>query len=256
MKKAILIFFLIVGISSTACMAQTESTTNKSMEALDFDSYQTSEGELKIFVIGHASLLMEFKGKIIHIDPFSNVADFSKLPKADLILLTHEHSDHLDNYAIEQVKQANTRFVVSKECSEILGYGDALNNGDNTSFEGIRIEAVPAYNIVSKNSDDEFWHPKGRGNGYILTFGDKKVYVSGDTENIPEMDNLKGSIYIAFLSKNVPYTMTDEMFVDAAKKVLPTYLYPYHFSEYNEEIITKGLKDSGIELLVRPMSTN
>lgn len=222
---------------------------------ISYDTYETSEGDLNIFVVGHASLLIEFKGKIIHVDPYSEVGDYSALPKADLVLLTHEHGDHLDEAAIQNIKKETTHFIVSKECSKILAYGEAVNNGDVTSFEGICIEVVPAYNIVNKNDEDEFYHPKGRGNGYILTFGDKKVYIAGDTENIPEMNRLKGSIYIAFLPKNMPYTMTDDMFVDAAKKVSPKHLYPYHFWELDTQKMEERLKDSGIELLVRPMST-
>jgi L-ascorbate metabolism protein UlaG (beta-lactamase superfamily) len=217
------------------------------------DSYTTNEGELKITLVGHASLMFEYKGKIIHTDPWNNVADYSLLPKADLVLITHEHPDHFDTAAINLIKKAETRFIASKVCSEALGYGEAIGNGEKKAFEGINIEAVPAYNIVSKRPSGEFYHPKGRGNGYVLTFGDTKVYVAGDTENVPEMKALQGSIYIAFLPKNTPYTMTDEMFADAARMVKPAYLYPYHFSEYDANKITKSLSDTNIRIQVRPM---
>jgi len=243
-----------------------ENKTNKNEEiiktnsvmtqsTIPYDTYQTNAGELKILLLGHASLMFEFNGRIIHIDPYSMVADYSKYPKADLIMLTHGHRDHLDMAAIEQIRKNDTRFIVAKVCNEILGYGDILNNGDNSSYEEITIEAVPAYNIVGKTAEGNFFHPKGQGNGYVLTFGDKKVYVAGDTENIPEMDKLKGNIYIAFLPKNLPYTMSDDMFIDAAKKVTPQYLYPYHLSEFDSEKIGSALKDSQITILERPMSS-
>lgn len=251
----------------TACTSEkkVESTSNVSENSTDMkkseskplqsDSYLTKLGELSVTVVGHASLIFEINGKVIHVDPYSKVADYSTLPKADLILLTHEHPDHFDLSAIEKIKKANTRFIVSKVCADSLTYGEVLNNGDKATFEGIDIQAVPAYNMVSKRPDGEFYHPKGRGNGYVLTFGSEKVYIAGDTENIPEMKQLK-DIYIAFLPKNTPYTMTDEMFIDAVKNVSPVYLYPYHFSDFNDKKILKGLEkeNNKSKLLVRSMS--
>ncbi|NDW09720.1 MBL fold metallo-hydrolase [Dysgonomonas sp. 520] len=223
-------------------------------ETIEEDIYKTSLGDLKVSLIGHGSLRFVIDGKVIYVDPYSKVADYSKLEKADLILLTHEHADHLDKEAIEQIRKAPTRFVVNKTCFDILGYGELLGNGDTTLFDNIEIEAVPAYNIISKRPDREFYHPRGRGNGYVLTFGNLKVYVAGNTENIAEMSRLRGTIDIAFLPKNFPYTMTDEMFVDAAKRISPRYLYPYHFSEFDEDKITKELDGRGIKILVRPMT--
>ncbi len=253
----------------TACNSEkkVENTSNISENNLDMqetqsqypilasDSYLTKMGELNITLVGHASLIFEIKGKVIHVDPYSKVADYSKLPKADLILLTHEHSDHFDLSAIEQIKKENTHFIVSQVCADSLTYGEVLTNGDHTTFEGIEILAVPAYNIESKKPDGEYYHPKGRGNGYVLTFGSEKVYIGGDTENIPEMAQLK-DIYIAFLPKNTPYTMTDNMFVDAVQKISPIYLYPYHFSDFNDKKILKALEkeNNKAKVLVRSMS--
>ena len=268
--KGLIIFFATTAILScgVACSSgqKGESTTNVaendiemnkvvSKEPLQSDSYLTKMGELDITVVGHASLIFQINGKVIHVDPYSKVADYSSLPKADLILLTHEHADHLDKTAIEQIKKTDTRFIVSKACADSLTYGEVLNNGDKAIFEQIDIQAVPAYNIENKRPDGEFYHPKGRGNGYVLTFGSEKVYIAGDTENIPEMTQLK-DIYIAFLPKNLPYTMTDDMFIDAAQKVSPVYLYPYHFSDFNDKKILKGLENENnkAKLLVRSMS--
>lgn len=218
------------------------------------DTYGEGEKKLYVTLVGHGSLMFEYKGKIIHVDPYGNVADYSKLPKADLILLTHEHADHLDQNAINEIKSTGTQFIMSRSCNDILKYGDIISNGEETDFDDINIKAVAAYNMVNKRPDGEFYHPKGRGNGYILSFGSQKVYVAADTENIPEMDALKGTIDIAFLPKNLPYTMSDDMFIDAAKKVMPKHLYPYHMSEFDNDKITKALEGTGIKLEVRPMS--
>ena len=221
---------------------------------IPFDTYKTDKGNLKITVLGHASLLFQYEGKNIYIDPYSKVADFSLLPKADLILITHEHLDHLDEKAIDCVKKADTQFIASSAAAKMLGQGESIGNGGKSSFHDIEIEAVPAYNIVHQREPGVAFHPKGIGNGYVLTFDNIKVYVAGDTENIPEMDTLKGKIDIAFLPKNLPYTMDDEMFIDAARRIQPKILYPYHMSEFDEAKIGKALKDTSIELKIRPMS--
>lgn len=225
----------------------------KSGKVIPMDSFRTKNGSLLVTLVGHGSVMFEHKGKIIHVDPYSEVADYSKLPKADLILITHEHYDHLDRNAIDSVKKADTRFIMSQACYDILEYGEVIGNGDSTVFEGIPISAVPAYNLVHKNPEGEFYHPKGRGNGYVLLFDGLRVYVAGDTENIPEMEGLRGSVDIAFFPKNLPYTMDDEMFAEAVKMVKPKYLYPYHMAEFNGTKINNLLNNKNIKILVRPM---
>lgn len=261
MKKTLLsiitVLFVFVACGNKANSAKTEKKSSDSLnmaqEYIKADIYETSKGPLKVTLVGHGSLMFGYQDKVIHVDPYSKVADYTKLPKADLIILTHEHGDHLDTVAINAIKKADTHFIVSKVCNEILGYGDVMNNGNGKDWEDIYIEAVPAYNIVNKRPDGEAYHPKGRGNGYIITFGDKRVYIAADTENIPEMDNLKGTIDIAFMPKNLPYTMSDEMFIDAAKKVSPKILYPYHMSEFDQAKIEKALEGTDIKLEIRPM---
>lgn len=218
------------------------------------DTFPTNNGILKITLVGHGSLMFEYKDKVIHVDPYGKIANYTRLPKADLIILTHEHSDHLDKETIDLVKKEDTRFIMNKSCNDVLGYGEVIKNKGTTSFDNIEITAVPAYNKEHRNSEGIHYHPKGRGNGYIFTFDNLKVYVAGDTENIPEMKKLNGLIDIAFFPKNIPYTMTDNMFVDAARKVLPKYLYPYHFSSFEKEEMEKNLEGTGIQLMVRPMS--
>jgi L-ascorbate metabolism protein UlaG (beta-lactamase superfamily) len=192
------------------------------------DVFETSEGELTITFIGHGTLMMEFSGKIIHIDPVPRYADYSQMPKGDLILVTHSHGDHFDTETIDLLKKSSTELVLSGLCYEQYGEGKVMKNGDSGTYADIKIDAVPAYNIKHMRSGDTPYHPKGEGNGYVLHLGDKKVYVAGDTENIPEMANLK-NIDIAFLPMNVPYTMTPEMAADAAKMFKPKILYPYHY---------------------------
>jgi len=215
------------------------------------DTIKTSKGDLAITFIGHGTLMMKYGGKVVHIDPVSKEADYSKLPKADIVLVTHEHYDHLDLKAIEQVRKPDTQFVVTEKVAQQLKGGIVMKNGDTRTVEGLRIEAVPAYNIKHMRSPGMPFHPKGTGNGYIVTFGDTRVYIAGDTENTPEMKALKG-IDIAFLPMNVPYTMTPEMVADAAKSFRPKVLYPYHYGDTDVKKLEELLKkENGIEVRVR-----
>lgn len=224
------------------------------VNAFEKDTFKTSKGELSITFIGHGTLMMEFSGKVIHIDPVSRYADYSLLPKADLILITHEHGDHLDTKTIDLLKKETTEIVLTKICAEKYKGGLILNNGDSGIFSELKIESVPAYNIVHKRGDDKPYHPKGHGNGYVIHFGDIKVYVAGDTENIPEMTMLK-DIDIAFLPMNLPYTMTPEMVVDAAKLFNPKVLYPYHFGETDTSKLLDLMKNqTKIEVRIRKLN--
>jgi L-ascorbate metabolism protein UlaG (beta-lactamase superfamily) len=220
---------------------------------LEKDTIPTSGGNLEITFIGHGTLMLAYNGKIIHVDPYSKLADYSSLPKADIILVTHHHGDHLDLNAIEKIRKKNTAILVNKIGSEQLKNGTVMNNGDVKTVEGIKIEAVPAYNIVHKRDNSEPFHPKGTCNGYIINFGDKKIYIAGDTENIPEMKSLK-RIDVAFLPMNLPYTMTPEMVADAAKSFKPKILYPYHFGETDLSKLTELMKEEKeVEIRLRKM---
>lgn len=203
-----------------------------SSNASDFetDVFKTSKGDLVITFIGHGTLMMEFDGKVIHIDPVSYYADYKTLPKADLILITHAHGDHLDAKTIDLLKKESTEIVLAKVCVDKYDGTAIMKNGDSGTYSGLKVDAVPAYNIKHVRSEGNPYHPKGEGNGYIIYMGDKKVYVAGDTENTPEMTGLK-DIDIAFLPMNLPYTMTPEMVANATKLFKPKVLYPYHFGE-------------------------
>ncbi len=211
-------------------------------EPYETDIIKTSAGDLKITFIGHGTLMFTFGAKIIHVDPFTKVADYEKLPKADVILITHDHYDHLDLKAVELVRTDKTKVVLTETCSKQIKNGIIMKNGDVQNVNGLKIDAIPAYNLVHKRDNGQPFHQKGVGNGYIITFGDKRVYVAGDTENIPEMKSLR-EIDRAFLPMNLPYTMTPEMVADAAKAFRPKILYPYHFGNTDTSKLLKLLQD-------------
>ena len=222
-------------------------------QQFETDIIKTSAGDLETTFIGHGSVMFAFDGKTVHVDPFTKVADYTKLPKADLVLITHEHRDHLDLQALESVRTDKTSMVLTEACSKQVGDGIVMKNGDVQTVLGLHIEAVPAYNLVHKRDNGEPFHPKGAGNGYIITFGDKRVYVAGDTENIPEMKALKG-IDFAFLPMNLPFTMTPEMVADAAAAFQPKVLYPYHYGDTDTSKLMDLLKaHKEIEVRIRNM---
>ncbi len=206
------------------------------------DLIPTAAGPLEITCIGHGTLMFTFGGKVIHVDPVGQYADYSQLPKADLILITHQHRDHLDPKVIDLLRQADTQIVVNKVSADQVPGGVVMPNGAVKTVAGFTIEAVPAYNLVHKRESGEPFHPRGRDNGYVITFGDKRVYVAGDTENTPEMKALK-NIDVAFLPMNLPYTMTPEMVADAARALQPQILYPYHFGQTDPAQLVALLKD-------------
>lgn len=221
--------------------------------AFETDGIETSAGRLEITFLGHGSLMFATGGKIIHVDPYSTVADYSRLPRADLVLITHAHVDHLDLKALEAVRTEKTAVVLNEACAKQVKGGIVLHNGEVRTVSGFRIEAVPAYNLVHMRSEGVPFHPKGSDNGYIVTFGDKKVYVAGDSENTPEMKSLKG-IDIAFLPMNLPYTMTPEMVADAAKAFKPKILYPYHTGNTDTSRLVQLMRDTKeVEVRLRSM---
>ncbi len=246
--RKMLIFAIIFMLISTIAFSK-----DKEEKVMKEDIIKTSEGDLKITFVGHGTLIFSFGGKIIHVDPFSQLADYSKLPKADLILITHGHQDHLDRSAIDKIKTEKTHIVSNQDSYDKIKTGIVMKNGDTKTVLNLKIEAVPAYNIVNKRQGDIPFHPKGDGNGYIITFGDKRVYVAGDTENTPEMKRIK-DIEVAFLPMNLPYTMTPEMVADAAKAFKPRILYPYHFGETDTSKLVDLLKnEKDINVRIRDM---
>lgn len=217
------------------------------------DLVPTSGGDLKITCIGHGTLMFSFGGKIVHVDPVSSMADYTRMPKADLILITHEHGDHLDAKAIAAVSTDHTVVIGAPGCAKALPNAVIMANGESRTAAGLTVEAVPAYNIVNLRAGGIPYHPKGQGNGYIIHFADKKVYVAGDTENTPEMKALK-QIAVAFLPMNLPFTMTPEMVADAARAFRPAILYPYHYGDTDPSALLRLLKDEkAIEVRIRDL---
>ncbi len=241
MNSAIFIRWILLTVLVSA-LAMFAAYAQKQLQE---DSIKTSGGDLKITFIGHGTLMLTYAGKVIHADPVSMYADYATLPKADLILVTHEHGDHLDIKAIQAASTANTAIIVNPSSAKNLPNCIVLKNGEDKTVSGIKVEAVPAYNL------EKPFHPKGNGNGYILTFGDKRVYIAGDTENVAEIKALK-NIDVAFLPMNQPYTMTPEQVADVAKAMQPKVLYPYHFGNTDTAKLVELLKEEkGIEVRIR-----
>jgi L-ascorbate metabolism protein UlaG (beta-lactamase superfamily) len=205
------------------------------------DRYVTPQGALLVTHLGHASLLLQLNGQNIYVDPYGEVADFSGFPEAGLVLITHEHYDHLDKKELAKIVTPETKIISTPLVATELKGVEALGNGGKTTWNAIEIAAVPAYNIVQKRPDGAPFHPEGNGNGYILDIGGFRVYIAGDTEFIPEMKTII-SPDIAFLPKNLPYTMSDEQFIEAAKQIQPKILYPYHYFEVDKAALSKALQ--------------
>jgi len=250
-KLMTLVLLMAVSIPMANGVAGEESGQPKKLQR---DTFATSQGELAITFVGHGTLMLEWDGKVIHVDPWTQLNDYSSLPKADVILLTHQHRDHFDLEAVKALRMETTAIVLTEVCAETLSGGIVMKNGDEKTIDGIPVKAVAAYNLVHKRENGEPYHPKGMGNGYVLTLGDTVVYIAGDTEDIPEMKELSGKIGIAFLPMNLPYTMTPEMTAHAATMFMPKILYPYHYGETDTNELVKLLKDTPqIELRIRDL---
>jgi L-ascorbate metabolism protein UlaG (beta-lactamase superfamily) len=221
-----------------------------SQEPPAYDKINTSAGIVEMHFIGHGSLMFKVNGYVIFIDPVRSSGKYDFLPKADIILVTHEHSDHLDLKLINDLKKEGTLVFCNENSRTKIPWAMSMKAGDRQEINNIIIEAEPAYNIVNERSPGQPFHPKGAGLGYVLRIGEKRFYIAGDTENIPEMKALR-NIDIAFLPMNIPYTMTPEMVADAALAFKPKVLYPYHFGDTNTEEILNLLKGTGIEVRIR-----
>ena len=221
----------------------------------EVDKMEAADGKsLEILCIQHGSLGINYNGYQIYVDPVGEYADYTKLPKADVILITHHHSDHLDAAAVEMVRKPGMVIVANAEVGAQLPEAQIMGNGDELNpTPYLSVKAVPAYNTTEGHLQ---FHPQGRDNGFVLTLGGTKIYVAGDTENIPEMAELEG-IDIAFLPVNQPYTMTPEQAADAVRMVQPKICYPYHYGLTDMATDLESLKallaDSGVEMRIRQM---
>lgn len=217
------------------------------------DTFMTKSGKTVTFhALVHSSIRIDYDGTTIYIDPVTKLGEktinLAAMPKADYIFITHEHFDHLSKDAIELLTNDNTQLITNQSCSDILGYGTVMANGDKLQLaDDITVEAVPAYNTTEGHQN---FHPKGRDNGFILTLDGLKIYIAGDTEDIPEMAEIK-DVDIAFLPCNQPYTMTSEQLVNAAKIIKPKVLFPYHYGQTDVSVIPGMLVDDGVDIRIR-----
>ena len=211
-------------------------------------TFATSAGPVKITPIVHASTLIEAGGKVIYIDP-ARLLDFTGLPPADLILITDIHTDHMDPATIAKLSKAGTKIIAAPAVVQTVTMAEPISNGQTTKWDQWTIEATPAYNIVRGPEPGKLFHDKGRGNGYVLAYGGKHFYFSGDTENIPELRALK-NIDVAFICMSERTTMTPEEAVEAAMVFHPSVAIPYHYRTADLSIFKKKLEGSGIEVRV------
>jgi L-ascorbate metabolism protein UlaG (beta-lactamase superfamily) len=241
MKK--LLTTLLMVLTVTAVCAQVRKT----------DTFQTKSGKnVTITCIKHASLEINYNGTEIQVDPVSDavkpVTNYYDFPKANIILITHQHQDHFDREAIAALRTSATTIYEPQSVYNMWFNGQPMHNGDSIQIaDDILLKAVPAYNTTAGR---EQFHPKGRDNGYILTLDGLRIYIAGDTEDIPEMADIK-DIDIAFLPCNQPYTMTVNQLVSAAKIIKPKVLFPYHYGETTIAQVSMMLGGSGIDVRIR-----
>ncbi len=220
------------------------------------DVVETSQGPLKITPLYHCSVMLEFGGKIIHVDPWSQ-ADYAGLPQADLIVITHTHADHMDAPLLKTLRKEGTILLgppaVTDTLNGTVGDTDAISNGEKKTFLGIEIEAVPMYNLKLGSGPGKPYHHQGIGNGYVLSFGGTRVYFSGDTECVPEIKALK-NITVAFVAMNPPRTMPPAEAAACVAAFQPKIVYPYHYRGQNTQEFADALKSSpGIEVRLRKL---
>jgi len=222
------------------------------------DVFQTSQGELRITPLYHGSVMLEFGGKVIQVDPWSQ-GDYTGIPQADLIVVTHTHADHLDRALIDKLKKPATIIVGppavidTLNCAPACGVAETVSDSEKKSVMGIVFEGVPMYNLVQGSAPGMPFHHKGVGSGYILNFGDTRVYFSGDTECTAEMKALK-NITVAFLAMNPPRTESTIEAAECAKVFKPKIVYPYHYRGSNTEEFANALKNTpGVEVRLRKL---
>ena len=217
------------------------------------DEFTTKSGKkVTITCIKHASMEINYNGTVIQVDPVGfgvqPTTDYNQFPKANIILITHEHKDHFDREAITCVRTPATSIYSNNAVYNMFRNSIPLKNGDSIVYASdIKIEAVPAYNYTEGRTQ---FHPKGRDNGYILTLDGLRIYIAGDTEDIPEMAGIQ-DIDIAFLPCNQPYTMTPEQLIRAARIVKPKVLFPYHYGQTDVSTLPASLKADGIDVRIR-----
>ena len=207
-----------------------------------------TESQVEITPITHGSVVLTWQNKTIYVDPWSR-GNYENIPPADLILITDIHADHLDPEQIAKVRKPGTRIIAPAAVQKTVTDAQILNNGETTEVIGIRIEAIPMYNLQRGPQPGQLYHTKGRGNGYILSFGNERFYLSGDTACIPEMQQLR-DIDVAFVCMNLPYTMTPEEAAGCVNVFKPKVVYPYHYGESDLSAFQKAITTPGIQVRI------
>jgi len=206
----------------------------------------SEDGDIRVTAITHGSFQLEYGGKVIHVAPTS-AGDYSAAKQADLVLVTDIHQDHLDPAAIARVRKAGAPVVAPAAAAEKIEGPTVIANGETKTVAGLLLEAVPMYNLQRGPSAGQLFHPKGRGNGYVLTLGARRVYVAGDTECTDEMRALK-NIDLAFVPMNLPYTMPTGEAAECVKAFKPKVVFPYHYRGQNPEEFKSALQGEPIEV--------
>jgi L-ascorbate metabolism protein UlaG (beta-lactamase superfamily) len=228
------LFTALVVASSVAC-------------AFASEDFVTSAGPLQLTPIQHASLMIKAGGKVMYIDPAQGKYD--GLPPADYILITDIHGDHMAPAVVDKLRKEGTVVLAPKAVAATVSGCTVISNGETKTIGAFTVEAIPMYNL-KPNASGVVMHEKGRGNGYVLTYGGKRFYFSGDTEGIPEMKALR-NIDVAFVCMNLPYTMAPDAAAEAVRAFHPGIVYPYHYSQSDLTIFSKALAGSGIDVRIR-----
>jgi L-ascorbate metabolism protein UlaG (beta-lactamase superfamily) len=192
--------------------------------------FSTNAGDITVHPVSHASFVMETPVGTIYVDPVGEPSVYSDFPEADIVLITHQHGDHYKPETLAELVGENTQIISNPAVYEMMpedlkAKASQIANGKSASYESLSIDAIPAYNTTEERLN---FHPQGRDNGYVLGFDGFRVYISGDTEDIPEMRALE-NIDLAFVCMNLPFTMPAEAAASAVAEFKPTYVYPYHY---------------------------
>ena len=237
----------------TCLLAMLCLSTAYGQATYETDVFTTKSGKtVTLYALMHASIRIVYGDKEIEIDPCPKLGDrtvdYAAMPKADYLFVTHEHGDHYNAPTIKLLSTEHTQLIMNERCAMMYGFGRIMKNNSKIQLaEDITVEAVPAYNTTEGRQQ---YHPKGRDNGYILTLDGLRIYIAGDTEDIPEMASIK-DIDIAFLPCNQPFTMLPEQLVKAAKVIKPKVLFPYHYGQTDVSVIPTLLQDEKIDVRIR-----
>lgn len=220
---------LLLALCIQACGGNSPEVSEEVVEATKEETSPPKDTAM-ITPILHGSVVFQHSGKTVYVDPYGGTNRFEGLPSPDLVLITHPHGDHLDKETLRELDLTDTELMAPQAVIDELGritFGKVtlMENGDKLDWNEFEVEAVPMYNLPET---DDSRHKKGWGNGYVLTMGDRRHYISGDTEDIEEMRNLQ-DIDVAFVCMNLPYTMSITKAAEAVVEFKPDIVYPYHF---------------------------